>query len=330
MDQQGVSPIDNGKLRDDLLIVEVATRFYLHDESKVAIAEALHISRFKVARLLEEARARGIVEIAIHDPTHETSRLAFQLKEHLHLDEVYVVSSMSDISAERDAMGQMGAHVLENRLVEGNRVGLGWGRSLTAVAEHLGTLPPSEFVQMMGVIGNDASRSPVVVLEHIARKSGGVAAKALVTPLFCTTPAVAASQRAEPSIAEVLRLYEGIDIAFFSIGSWENHVTQLEDIMPAADKASLDEANIIADVGGIFIDSSGRYVDVPLNERRVSISVEQIAKIPFVTAVAGGLNKVSAIRAVCCSGLATCLITTSDVAQELLTLPDIKETVFRG
>jgi DNA-binding transcriptional regulator LsrR (DeoR family) len=41
-----------------ILIASVARRYYLEGRSKVEIAEELVLSRFKVARLLDTARAR--------------------------------------------------------------------------------------------------------------------------------------------------------------------------------------------------------------------------------------------------------------------------------
>ena len=49
------------------LLLAAARRFYLEDRSKVEIAEELGISRFKVARLLEQARETGVVTITLND-----------------------------------------------------------------------------------------------------------------------------------------------------------------------------------------------------------------------------------------------------------------------
>jgi len=48
-----------------VLQAAVARRHYLQNRSKVEIADELGISRFKVARLLEAARERGLVRIEI-------------------------------------------------------------------------------------------------------------------------------------------------------------------------------------------------------------------------------------------------------------------------
>ena len=52
----------------DVLATRVARRCYVDEHSKLQIAAELGISRFKVARLLELAGARGIVSITITGP----------------------------------------------------------------------------------------------------------------------------------------------------------------------------------------------------------------------------------------------------------------------
>ena len=51
----------------------IARRYYLEGRTRVEIAEEFGLSRFKVARMLEEALESGMVEITIHDPGRSTS-----------------------------------------------------------------------------------------------------------------------------------------------------------------------------------------------------------------------------------------------------------------
>ena len=51
-----------------VLTASVARRYYLDGRSKVEIAEEFALSRFKVARLLEDARSSGLVRIEIGHP----------------------------------------------------------------------------------------------------------------------------------------------------------------------------------------------------------------------------------------------------------------------
>src|SRR3954468_14870742 len=51
-----------------VLTATVARRYYLEGASKSDIATELGVSRFKVARLLDHARATGLVRIELHSP----------------------------------------------------------------------------------------------------------------------------------------------------------------------------------------------------------------------------------------------------------------------
>ncbi|WIY83957.1 sugar-binding domain-containing protein [Propionimicrobium sp. PCR01-08-3] len=269
-----------------------------------------------------------IVHITISNPDEDYSALTEQLRVHLGLAAVQLVPPNSDTVAERNTLGEAGAKALSRQIHEGSNVGFSWGRTLMAIASHVDTLPDAQFIQITGVIGNDASQSPIAILGQIAQHSNSVG-KALIAPLFCSSPDVARAQRAEPSVAEVLALYDEIDLAFLSVGAWDTRVTQLEEHLSAADARLLDRAGAVADSNGLFFDADGRYLDIPLNDCRISISVEQLAAIPSVVAVAGTLAKVNAIYAICRSGVPTCLITTTEVAQALLELPAITERVYR-
>ncbi|MDN3480639.1 hypothetical protein QMA10_01690 [Arthrobacter sp. APC 3897] len=50
------------------LLARIGRDYYLHNHSKVDIARRFGISRFQVARYLEEARALGIVRIDVRFP----------------------------------------------------------------------------------------------------------------------------------------------------------------------------------------------------------------------------------------------------------------------
>ena len=51
-----------------VLTASVARRYYLDGRSKIEIASEFGLSRFKVARLLDDARASGLVRIEIVHP----------------------------------------------------------------------------------------------------------------------------------------------------------------------------------------------------------------------------------------------------------------------
>lgn len=75
-----------------ILMGKVARRYYLEGRSKVEIAQEVGISRFKVARLLDEALATGLVRIEINPSARSTSTPRPRRKDALGLDHVVVVT----------------------------------------------------------------------------------------------------------------------------------------------------------------------------------------------------------------------------------------------
>ena len=64
-----------------MLTATVARRYYLEGATKSDIAAELGLSRFKVARLLDEARASGVVRIELDSPGEIDLDLSVRLRE---------------------------------------------------------------------------------------------------------------------------------------------------------------------------------------------------------------------------------------------------------
>src|SRR5262245_15403278 len=73
---------------DVFLAASIARRFYLENRSKSEIADEFMINRFKVARILSDAVAQGIVKIDVTVPVRMDLELAAALKERFRLSHV--------------------------------------------------------------------------------------------------------------------------------------------------------------------------------------------------------------------------------------------------
>lgn len=301
------------------LMVEVAKAFYENDESKVEIAHRFGITRFKVARILEDARKMGVVRILINPPSTDFQNHASQIAEMLHLKSVVVVPHRELIQDSYDELAVGAARTLTELTRKGMSIGVSWGRTLVRVGLHLDYLPTVDLIQLTGSLGSDPQQSPLKVMENISSKTGG-RSYALMASLFSQSPEVAARLRQEPSIREVTDRYDNLDIALISIGSWDKRITQLPDFLNESDINYLDQSGVVADCAGIFLNAEGRIINTPLDDKRISISPDQLKSVPSVLAVAGEPDKASAIVAVARAGIATHLITTPLAAVEILSL----------
>ncbi|WP_165218684.1 sugar-binding domain-containing protein [Schaalia sp. ZJ1691] len=298
-------------------MAEVSRLHYVENLSKVEISERLSMSRFKVARLLDEAQRSGIVKITIQYPFNEDLTIHRDLAQHLGIEHAILVPSNQDITIERDLLGKAAADYFAEIMDEGYRVGISWGRTVAPIVRHLPELPPMEFVQISGVVGNDPSLSPVQILAKLSSHEH-LTTKAVFAPLLANSSEAADSLKNEPSVSATLSVYQNLDVAFLSVGSWSPSINQLEPYIFEDEILELNEKGAVAEIGGLFFDQAGQMIDTTLNARRISITFDELKHCPHVIAVAGQLGKTAAIRAICASGLVNCLVTTDEVGYALL------------
>ena len=132
-----------------LLKVQLATGYFVDGQSKVELASRHGLSRFQVARLLDEARDEGIVRIQIVDPTatgHNHAQLAAAPRDLLG---DHCQSAPGRVDARRDRPAG-GAAAADGLLSEGGRLGVAWSRTLMHLPDSLEALPAADVVQLVG------------------------------------------------------------------------------------------------------------------------------------------------------------------------------------
>lgn len=311
--------MDDQHERERQLAATAARMFYVEDATKIAIGEELGISRFKVARLLELARAEGIVTITMNDVGIPDERLSARLAAHLGLRECLVVSSHGNGVERRTQVGTAAARYLEAAIHTDDVLGLAWGRTLGAMTSALRHLPVDTIVQLTGVAGAQLSDSPVEIVRQAALSSNGTA-HAFFVPQIVRDAATAVSLSQQPDVAATMRLFERVTVAVVSVGSWNPPMSQIHEVLTEEERARLRTRHIDADVAGILLDQDGARIDEGFVDRSLSIRADQFARIPRVIAVASGTVKTRAVRAVARSGMITGLVTDRDLAEAVLGL----------
>jgi DNA-binding transcriptional regulator LsrR (DeoR family) len=87
---------------------------------------------------------------------------------------------------------------------------------------------------------------------------------------------------------------------------------------------SPEELNVLADRGAVgdiclrFFDRAGRQVITGLNDRVISMELEQLRKVRRVIGIAGGRRKTMAIRGALTGKLVNALITDLTCARQLI------------
>lgn len=297
----------------------IARRYYLDGRQKSEIADELGISRFKVARVLDEAREAGIVQITIKVPTNVDLTLGDEVAQLFGLRRAIVVNTPQD---DRDAaasmIGQSAADLLAGMLDEGDVLGLAWGNSLTAMCEALQGRSGADVVQLVGGVRAAATMvSGVELVRRAAERTGGTAFP-LNAPLVVGSEGMAAELLADEALALTRDKFSALTVCAFGVGSWVPPRSALLEELPLAARSELLELGAVADLCGIPIDQDGHEIDSPVARRVVGARLNELRRVPEVIALAMGAERERAITGALRTGVVSTLVTEASVASALI------------
>jgi DNA-binding transcriptional regulator LsrR (DeoR family) len=317
----GSAPVERPMLGPAEMVrtATIARRYYLEGRSKIDLAQEFGLSRFKIARILDEAVAQGIVQISITLPAEIDSESSEILRQRYGLRRAIVVLTADEPqSSLRSHVGRVAADLLGEIVEEGDILGMSWGRTLTAMAEHLTTLPRCTTVQLTGVSFAAAREAgSVELVRRVARASGGPAYP-IYAPLLVPDGATAAALRQQPEVAEAVRRYEDLSVAVVTVGTWAPGSSLAYAVWPEPERSELHKRGVVAEVCARLIDAEGRPIETEASKGVIGITVEQLGRVPEVVLVSAGLDKVPAVAAALRSGFVTSLVTDANVARTLL------------
>lgn len=297
------------------LMAELATEHYLDRRSKVEIARRHGLSRFQVARLLDQAHEEGVVRISIVDPSDAGSEHD-GLAEGLGISSVTVVAQRSDETM-RSALARQVAHLLPRRLHDGARLGVAWSRTLMHLPEHLETLPKVDVIQLVGpVSAPGATTGDSSALVHRLGAVTGGQVWPLPTPLIVESAEVAAALRASDEVRAALDAADEIDVAVIAVGAWHAGISTVWGRVGAEEKRRAREAGVVAECSGILLDAAGQVARTGMEERVIGVTPEQLRRTR-VLAVAPAVGYPEAVLAAVRGGFVDDLVVTADLADQL-------------
>lgn len=302
-----------------VLTASVARRYYLDGRSKVEIAEEFALSRFKVARLLEDARNTGLVRIEIGHPGVIDVALSARLMETLGLQHCVVTDTPDDHPESlREHLGAAAAELLTEVVTPDDVLGLSWARSVSAMATALQRLATVPVVQLTGALARPGvDDSSIEVVRDVARVAGGPA-YFFYAPMAVPDAATAQALRRQPEVARALRRIGSVTRAVAGVGAWAAEQSTLYDVTGEAERRELGRRGITAEISGVLVDAAGAPVACGLTERMIGITAEQMRAVPEVIAIVYGTAKVDAVLAAVHGGMVDSLVTHSTLAEELI------------
>ena len=295
------------------LATKAAWYYYMEDNTQAQIAEVMGVSRAKVIRLLEEARAQGIVQFSFRKNDSQRVSAEQLLIDRFGLKDAFVVPTPLDSSAINQSIAQGAAHYVSDHLSEDGYLNIGYGDT---VSRMLGFLAKNreESLNVVSLTGGVSYYLPTV----------GTTAYSM--HLFLTpSPLVVSSRQVrdalldEKSLQDVSTMTEYADMSVVGIGAAVEGATVLRNgILNEGELTVLKMQGAVGDVLNHFMDKDGNLIQTEIEDRVISTDLDKLRQLKNVVGVAGGKDKVMAIKAVLNGGYLNVLITDSDTAAELL------------
>lgn len=305
-----------------LLTAGVARRYYLDGQSKVEIAAALGLSRFKVARLLDSARESGLVRVEIGYPGIIDVDLSGRVQDMFGIRHAVVLDVPGTDEVElRAHVGQAAAQLLQEIVTDRDILGLIWSRSVTSMAAAMTALPAVPVVQLCGALARSVvgDENSVELVRQVARIARGPAYY-FYAPMILPDPATATALRRQPEVVSSFAQFATVTLAVAGIGLWAPGKSTVYDSVDAAERAELSSLGVCAEVAGVFMDADGQLVTTRFAERVIGIDGPALQRIPEVIGVPYDHTKAPAVRAALRSGIITGLVTHRSLAGALLQL----------
>ena len=308
---------------DELLSIRAAELYYEENLTQEEIGRNLQITRWKVGRLLTQAKDEGFVRIEILHSRARRPQLERRLREERGLADAVVVSRAGVRSEDelQQRVAQAAADHLTGLRPSPRVLGVSWGRTLSDIAHHLrdGWSQATDVVQING--GVSMSQRPgtaAATAVSIAQKGGGTAAL-LPSPAILEQRATKEAIEADRVVARVLDAARSANAYLFSAGAADHGSVHVDSgYLTTPDMDRLVAAGAVGDVVGRYIDAGGRIVDADLDARTVGLSLDDLRRADIAIAAIAGAPKRAIASAVVASGLCTVLITDESTAQHLL------------
>ncbi|MHC9294958.1 sugar-binding transcriptional regulator [Mycobacterium sp. LTG2003] len=305
-----------GPTPEDLrLALRAATLYYLDGLTQAQIASRLGVSRPTAGRLVAKAKANGLVRIEVVVPADISDDLHAEeereLERRFGLTEAVVASNAS----------RAGAALLMRRIGADEVLGFTWGPEQVGVAGALvpGVASCRAVVQLDGAMSTAAYQTGTEQILTRCADTLRADPFRLPAPLYAD-PATVVSMREDSVISRTLDAGRRADVMLFGVGAVSTSTTLFEGSF--LDTRMLDELvslGAVGEIGGRFFNAYGEPVHDELQQRAMSVPLEDIRTCEKTILVSGGASKHHAILGALRGKLARLLVCDIDCARWLLT-----------
>ncbi|WP_331722004.1 sugar-binding transcriptional regulator [Alkalithermobacter paradoxus] len=309
-------------------LAKLADMYYEGNMTQSEIANHFSTTRFKISKLLQEARDRNVVEIIINQPNERSTEIEDLLMKHFKLTHAIVLNNHTMSHDETiHYLGKLGAEYIDSIITENSIVGILWGKTIFNVIKHLHP-KNKKSITAVQVLGAAAKDNPLIdsheLIRNFANAYGG-RYKYLYAPLYIDNDYVRTALLQEPVINDTLFLASKCDVILTGIGTidavfastlWSNYLVENKNFYINSKKS----------VGCIYarlFDINGEEVDIDINKKIIGTDLSAIRQAKYTIGVASGKYKAESILGALRGKYINVLISDASTASKVLALADI-------
>lgn len=295
------------------LATKAAWFYYMENYTQHQIAEAMGLSRAKVIRLLEDAKTDGIIQFNFRKDDSTRVSLEKNLIATYGLNDAFVVPTPLNEAALTHTISRAAALYVSDHLRPGGYLNIGYGDTVSSMLGYLAKEheDPINVVSMTGGVS--------YYLPSVSSTAYAMHLFLIPSPLIVSSSEVRDALLGEKSIQEIYAMTEHADMSVVGIGAAVEGATVLRNgIIRESELAILKMQGSVGDVLNHFYDSEGNPITTEIENRTISTDIEKLRTMKNVVGVAGGSEKIAAIKAVLRGGYLNVLVTDSKTAEELL------------
>jgi DNA-binding transcriptional regulator LsrR (DeoR family) len=295
--------------------------YYVAGNTQDEIAAKLGVSRQVAQRLVSLAVAEKLIKFRLDHPIAEAMALAEDLRQRFGLARCLV----EPVDPARDnpipsialaAAGMLTAYLSQDQPLV---LALSTGRTLRAAVDEVPRLacPQHKIVSLVGAISREGRASPFEVVMRLAERTGAQCYP-MPTPVITDSVAERELLQTQRFYGVIRELAETAVAAFVGLsqigwGSPLHHDRFITD----QELHDLVDRGAVGEIAGWAYDSGGRILEKGTNERVTGLPLARLGRATII-AVAGGPEKVTAIRSALRGELLGELITDEATARAIL------------
>lgn len=304
-------------------VLKASILYYEQNMTQEQVAKIIGISRPKVSVLLQEARKSHLVEFFVKDVNKHIIELELALKQRYQLNDVKVVSTRYQRSAEsvRNQVGMLSAQYLSSVLDKVKSVGIGWGQAVSCFVAETNYLRANNLT-IVPLVGGMGALSLDVHANHLVSE---LAVKlnsqysTFYAPVIAESAEVANELKKSKLVDSALSAAKAVDVAFIGVGNDVRTSTWRKlDYISETETQELEAAGALGDVVSDFFDENCQTVKTDFSNRLIGITIDDLIKIPDVVAMATGIKKAANIKILLEHGVVNTLFIDQEIAEAII------------